>query len=71
MEPSVRQTQPVRGWIRAIRDALAEHALAVRPEHFVVGKWTIREGRELFRRLVGFVPPTHHPKATISAATPN
>lgn len=44
---------------QGIRDALAEEALAVRPEHFVVGKWTIREGRELFRRIV-----SHDPRPT-------
>jgi LacI family transcriptional regulator len=44
---------------QGIRDALAEQALAVRPDHFVVGQWTIREGRELFRRIV-----SHDPKPT-------
>jgi LacI family transcriptional regulator len=42
-----------------IRDALAEQGLAVRPDHFVVGRWTIREGRELFRRIV-----SHDPRPT-------
>jgi LacI family transcriptional regulator len=45
-----------RARTQGIRDALAERALAVRPEHFTVGRWTIREGRELFRRLVSFDP---------------
>ena len=44
---------------QGIRDALAEQALAVRPDHFVVGQWTIREGRDLFRRIV-----SHEPKPT-------
>ena len=34
---------------QGIQDALAEHSLAVRPDHFAVGQWTIHEGRELFR----------------------
>ncbi len=45
-----------RARIQGIRDALAEHGLAVRPEHFVIGKWTIREGRELFRRILRQAP---------------
>jgi LacI family transcriptional regulator len=42
--------------LQGIRDALAEHALAVRPDCFAVGPWTIREGRELFRRIVAREP---------------
>jgi LacI family transcriptional regulator len=42
--------------LRGIHDALAEHAIAVRPECFAVGQWTIREGRELFRRIVTRAP---------------
>ncbi len=45
-----------RARAQGIRDALAEHALAVRPEHFVVGQTTIHEGRDLFRRIVGHAP---------------
>ncbi len=45
-----------RARTQGIRDALAEHALAVRPEHFTIGQWTIREGRELFRRIVAQQP---------------
>ena len=48
-----------RARTQGIRDALAERGLAVRPEHFCVGRWTIREGRELFGRIVG-----HGPKPT-------
>ena len=44
---------------QGIRDALAEHGLAVRPDHFVIGQWTIHEGRELFRQIV-----SHDPKPT-------
>ena len=35
-----------------IRHALAEHSLAIRPNHYAVGRWTILEGRQLFRRIV-------------------
>jgi LacI family transcriptional regulator len=41
---------------QGIRDALAEHALAVRPDHFAIGQWTIREGRALFRQIVSRDP---------------
>lgn len=34
-----------------IRDALASHGLAVRPQHLAIGQWTIEEGRSLFRQL--------------------
>jgi LacI family transcriptional regulator len=39
-----------------IRDALAEMSLAIQPRHFVQGFWTIKEGRQLFRRLLGQKP---------------
>ena len=45
-----------RARTQGISDALAEHGLAVRPDHFVIGQWTIREGRELFRRIVSRQP---------------
>lgn len=35
-----------------MRDALALRGLAVRPQHFAMGEWTIAEGRSLFRRLM-------------------
>lgn len=44
---------------QGIRDALAEHGLAVRPDHLTIGQWTIHEGRELFRRII-----SHDPKPT-------
>ncbi len=40
-----------------IKDALAEHGLAIRPDHFTVGRWSIAEGREHFRRIVAHAPP--------------
>jgi LacI family transcriptional regulator len=33
--------------LEGIRDALAEHGLAVRPQHHAVGEWTISEGRKV------------------------
>ncbi len=42
--------------LQGIHDALAEHALAVRPDCFAVGQWTIREGRALFRRIIASSP---------------
>jgi LacI family transcriptional regulator len=41
---------------QGIRDALAEHGLAVRPDHLTIGQWTIHEGRELFRRIINSIP---------------
>ncbi len=40
-----------RARLEGIRAALAQHSLAVPPAHFAEGRWTIREGRELFRRI--------------------
>ena len=34
-----------------IRDALALRGLAVRPQHFATGEWTIAEGRSLFGKI--------------------
>jgi len=42
--------------LQGIRDALAEHALSIRAEHFVEGFWGIAEGRQLFRRVVETKP---------------
>ena len=42
--------------LHGIRDALAEKSIAIQPRHFVQGFWTIKEGRQLFRRLVGQKP---------------
>ena len=39
-----------------IRDALAQHGLAVRPQHLAIGKWTIEEGRMLFRQIWDTTP---------------
>ena len=42
--------------LQGIHDALAEHAIAVRPDCLAVGQWTIREGRELFRCITARAP---------------
>lgn len=39
-----------------LRHALAERGLAVRPQHLVMGEWTIDEGRMFFRRLMETEP---------------
>jgi LacI family transcriptional regulator len=38
--------------LQGIRDALAEESIAIQPRHFVQGYWGIKEGRQLFRRLI-------------------
>lgn len=38
--------------LEGIRRALAERGLAVRPQHFAIGEWTIAEGRSLFRQIM-------------------
>ena len=42
--------------LQGIRDALAEESIAIQPRHFVQGYWGIREGRQLFRRLIAKKP---------------
>jgi len=42
--------------LQGIRDALAEESIAIQPRHFVQGYWGIKEGRQLFRRLVEVKP---------------
>ena len=39
-----------------VRTALARHSLAIPPQCFVEGEWSIREGRALFRRLLQSKP---------------
>jgi LacI family transcriptional regulator, galactose operon repressor len=48
--------------LQGVRDALADRSIAIHPAHFVEGRWDIREGRELFRRIVAHAP---HPTAVI------
>jgi LacI family transcriptional regulator len=45
-----------------INDALSRYSLAIRPEHFAEGRWTIREGRDLFRKIMA---PRPTPTAVI------
>jgi LacI family transcriptional regulator len=42
--------------LEGVRDALAERGLAVRPQHFAIGEWTIAEGRSLFRQIMSPEP---------------
>lgn len=42
--------------LQGIRDALATRGLAVRPQHFATGEWTVAEGRALFRKLMASTP---------------
>ncbi|MBB2735298.1 LacI family DNA-binding transcriptional regulator [Bradyrhizobium japonicum] len=42
--------------LEGVRDALAERGLAVRPQHFAIGEWTIAEGRALFRQIMAAEP---------------
>ena len=38
--------------LQGVRDALSEMGLSVRPQHLVEGRWTIAEGRALFRKII-------------------
>jgi len=42
--------------LQGIRDALAERGMAIPPQHFAEGRWTIPEGRVLFRRMIAQEP---------------
>lgn len=53
---NINSNDRARARVQGVTDALAEHGLAVRPEHFVQGGNSIHEGRELFRRIVGCAP---------------
>jgi LacI family transcriptional regulator len=49
---STRNNDRASARLEGVRDALAMRGLAVRPQHFVMGEWSIAEGRALFRRLM-------------------
>lgn len=49
---STRNNDRAGARLEGLRDALALRGLAVRPQHFAMGEWTITEGRSLFRRLM-------------------
>jgi len=48
---SIRNNDRSSARLDGIRDALALRGLAVRPQHFATGEWTIAEGRSLFRKI--------------------
>jgi LacI family transcriptional regulator len=49
---SIRNNDRASARLDGIRDALARRGLAVRPQHFAMGEWSIAEGRSLFRRII-------------------
>lgn len=53
---STRNNDRSSARLQGVRDALALRGLAVRPQHFAMGEWTIAEGRTLFRRLMDTDP---------------
>jgi LacI family transcriptional regulator len=42
--------------LQGIQDAIAEAELKIRPQHLVFGRWTISEGRALFRDMIAHRP---------------
>ncbi|HEX2727163.1 MAG TPA: LacI family DNA-binding transcriptional regulator [Beijerinckiaceae bacterium] len=53
---STRNNDRASARLEGLRHALALRGLAVRPQHFAIGEWTIAEGRALFRRLMQTEP---------------
>jgi LacI family transcriptional regulator len=53
---STRNNDRASARLEGIRDALAMRGLGIRPQHFAIGEWTIAEGRNLFRRVIGAQP---------------
>lgn len=53
---STRNNDRASARLEGVRDALALRGLAVRPQHFAMGEWTIAEGRALLRRLMDSDP---------------
>lgn len=49
---STRNNDRASARLDGVRDALAMRGLAVRPQHFAIGEWSIAEGRNLFRRVI-------------------
>lgn len=45
-----------RARTEGVQRALAEQGLGVRPEHFVTGLYSIRDGRRMFRQLISHKP---------------
>ena len=53
---SVENNDRAQARLQGIKDALAEKGIAVRPQHFAIGQWSISEGRNLFARVMGQQP---------------
>jgi LacI family transcriptional regulator len=53
---SVENNDRAEARLQGIQDALAEEGIAVRPQHFAIGQWSISEGRHLFRRVMTVQP---------------
>jgi LacI family transcriptional regulator len=53
---STRNNDRAAARLDGIRDALAERGLAIRPQHFSVGEWTIAQGRAMFRKIMEHAP---------------
>lgn len=49
---STRNNDRASARLEGMRQALALRGLAVRPQHFAMGEWSITEGRSLFRKLM-------------------
>lgn len=49
---STRNNDRASARLEGMRQALALRGLAVRPQHFAMGEWSIAEGRSLFRKLM-------------------
>lgn len=48
---STRNNDRASARLDGVRDALARRGLAVRPQHFAIGEWSIADGRRLLRSL--------------------
>jgi LacI family transcriptional regulator len=53
---STRNNDRASARLDGVNYGLALRGLAVRPQHFAIGEWTIAEGRALFRRVMEAAP---------------
>lgn len=53
---SVENNDRAEARLQGIQDALAQEGIAVRPQHFAIGQWSISEGRNLFHRVMHTEP---------------
>jgi len=53
---SVQNNDRATARLQGIKDALAEAGLAIRPNHFTEGRWSIAEGRALFSSIIARKP---------------